>query len=336
MIGDRDIRAMVAVCTAILILAALYLARSIVAPVALALFIIALVWPLQAALQARMPKLLAMAITLVITITVVAALGYMVLWGFSQAGQWLIANAARFQALYDETAKWLEGYGLYTAGTLAESFNVRWLILAVQRVATNLQSVIVFTALVFVFVMLGLLEVDIVERNLVSKGGATSARLVSASREIAQKLRRYMAVRALMSVLASLAVWAFTALIGLELALAWGVITFALNYIPFIGPLVAALLPTVFSLAQYGSLRMAVAVFICITLVQFFGGSYIEPRLAISPFVVLLAVFFWGFMWGIAGAFLGVPLIIAALTICQQSPSTRWIAQILSGRRATG
>src|SRR5262245_7602764 len=141
--GDRDVRAMPAVCTAILILlilAALYLARSIVAPVTFAIFVIALVWPLQAALQARMPKLLAMAMTVVFTITVVVALGYMVLWGFSQAGQWLIANAARFQALYDETAKWLEGYGLYTAGMLAESYNVRWLVLAVQRIAASLQA----------------------------------------------------------------------------------------------------------------------------------------------------------------------------------------------------
>jgi AI-2 transport protein TqsA len=91
-----------------------------------------------------------MAITLVITIAVVSAFGYMVFWGFGKAVQWLIANAARFQALYDETAEWLESHGLYTAGMLAESYNVRWLILTVQRVAANVQSVIIFAALVFV------------------------------------------------------------------------------------------------------------------------------------------------------------------------------------------
>jgi len=340
--NERSIRLMLGMCTAILTVGVLYFARSVVAPVAVALFVIALVWPLQAALQTRIPKLLAMAITLVVTVAVVAALGYMVLWGFSQAWKWLVANAARFQGLYDDAATWLEGHGLYTAGMLAEFFNVSWLIRIFQRLATWLQSMIVFAAVTFVFVMLGLLEVDIIQRKLAgAEGGATGARLLSASEEIARKLRKYMAVRTLMSVLTGLAIWAFTALIGLELALAWGVIAFALNYIPFIGPLVATLLPTVFSLAQFGSWRIAAAVFICTNLIQFFSGSYIEPRiagaaLAISPFVVLLAVFFWGFMWGIVGAFIGVPLIIAALTICQQSPSTRWAAQILSGRLATG
>lgn len=339
--GNRDIRIMLGICTALLILAFMYLARSVVAPTAIALFLMALVWPLQAVLQARMPQLFAMAITLVVTITVIIVLGYMIFWGFSQAGQWLIANAARVQVLYVEAANWLDGHGLYTAGTLAESFNIRSLLLAFQRVATNLQSSIVFAVVVFVFVMLGLLEIDIIQRNLASEGGATGTRLVSTCREIAHKLRKYMAVRTLMSLLTGLAVWAFTSLIGLELAPTWGVITFALNYIPFIGPLVAALLPTVFSLVQYGSFRTAATIFIGMNLIQFFSGSYIEPRfagatLAISPFAILLAVFFWGFMWGLAGAFIGVQLTIAAFTICEQSPSTRWIAQILSGRRITG
>jgi predicted PurR-regulated permease PerM len=51
-----------------------------------------------------------------------------------------------------------------------------------------------------------------------------------------------------------------------------------------------------------------------------------------SPFIVLLAVFFWSFLWGIAGAFIGLPMTIAILTICEQHKSTEWIALLLSGR----
>jgi predicted PurR-regulated permease PerM len=43
-------------------------------------------------------------------------------------------------------------------------------------------------------------------------------------------------------------------------------------------------------------------------------------------------VFFWMFLWSIPGAFIGVPILVAALTICEQYPSTRWIAELLSGR----
>ena len=85
-------------------------------------------------------------------------------------------------------------------------------------------------------------------------------------------------------------------------------------------------------------MELAIAVFACLNMIQFFIGSYLEPRMAgagyssISPFVVLFAVFFWSFLWGVAGAFIGVPIVIAMLTICDEHDSTRWIALLLSGR----
>ena len=73
-----------------------------------------------------------------------------------------------------------------------------------------------------------------------------------------------------------------------------------------------------------------------LNLVQFLIGSYLEPRVAgaalsISPFLVLFAVFFWMFLWGIPGALIGVPIVIAALTICEQYSASRWVAKLLSG-----
>ena len=47
-----------------------------------------------------------------------------------------------------------------------------------------------------------------------------------------------------------------------------------------------------------------------------------------SPFMVLFAVFFWTFLWGLAGAFIGVPIVIAVLTICDQHASSRWVAEL--------
>ncbi len=75
---------------------------------------------------------------------------------------------------------------------------------------------------------------------------------------------------------------------GLELATAWGAIAFAMNYIPFIGPFVATLLPTLFAVVQSGSWELAALVFCCLNIIQFLTGSYLEPRiagkaLAVSP-----------------------------------------------------
>lgn len=325
------------ICAFILAAGAIYLARSVVAPVAFALFIIALVWPLQQRLQQRVPALVAMMVTLVLTILALALLGYVTIWGFSQAGRWLIANAGRFQAIYSETAAQLEEMGLYSAGMLADTFNASWLIGTFQGLAGRLNGMLGFGVVTLIFVMLGLLEVDIVRTKLLAEAGETGRRLVRASAATAAKFRTYMMVRTVMSLLTGLFVWALSAAMGLDLALAFGVIAFALNYIPFIGPLVATLLPTFFALAQFGAWETAVAVFLAMNVIQFFSGSYIEPRvagkaLAISPFLVLFAVFFWAFMWGLSGAFIGVPLVIAALTFCEEGEGTRWIARLLSGR----
>jgi predicted PurR-regulated permease PerM len=111
------------------------------------------------------------------------------------------------------------------------------------------------------------------------------------------------------------------------------VIAFALNYIPFIGPFIATILPTLFAVAQFQSLQMVVLVFACLNVIQFMVGSYLEPRiagkaLAMSPFLVLFAVFFWAGLWGLAGAFIGVPIVIALLTFCAQFPSSRWVVEL--------
>ncbi len=53
--------------------------------------------------------------------------------------------------------------------------------------------------------------------------------------------------------------------------------------------------------------------------------------LALSPFLIVFAVFFWAFLWGIPGAFIGVPVTMAILTVCELDSSSRWIATLLSG-----
>ena len=194
-----------------------------------------------------------------------------------------------------------------------------------------------FLLLTLVFVILGLLEVD----DLVRRVRAVSAvddgqRLLGTGRAIALKLQKYMGVRGLMSIVTGLAVWGYTALMGLDLAMEWGVLAFVLNFIPFIGSFVATILPSVLALMQYESVQTALLVFLGLNAIQFLVGSYLEPRLAgaavsISPFMVLFAVFFFGSLWGFFGAFIGVPLLIAASTLLEQRDSTRWIATLVTG-----
>ena len=180
-----------------------------------------------------------------------------------------------------------------------------------------------FWIITLVYVILGLMEVEDAERKLQAfLSPPTAHALAGAAADTARKFRKYMEVRTLMSLATGALVWAFAAATGLQFAVEWGVIAFALNYIPFIGPFIATVFPTLLAMAQFATWQAALGVFVCLNIIQFVIGSYVEPRvsgnvLAISPSVVLFSVFFWTFLWGLYGAFIGVPIAIAALTFCE-------------------
>lgn len=335
--SDPVLRTLVGLIAAILVIAALYFASSVFAPLAFALFTIAIVWPFQQRLEARLPKLVALAISILTTIIVLSAFASMVAWGFSRVGRWLINDAARFQSLYGQISLWLAEHGVVLAGVWSEHFSVGWLIRVFQEMTARINNTLSFSLIVLIYVMLGLLEVDDAAAHLRRFHNQEASRLVlKASAETAAKFRKYMWVRTVMSLMTGLLVFVFAALSGLHLAAEWGVIAFALNYIPFIGPLIATVFPTLFAIAQFESWQTAALIFICLNLIQFLVGSYLEPRIAgsalsMSPFLVLFAVFAWAFLWGIPGTFIGVPIVIALLTFCAQHPASRWVATLLSG-----
>lgn len=338
---DRSIRTMLALSTGILTIAALYFGRTILAPVACAFLLIAIVWPLQRALQRRLPTLLALVLTILVILLAFSALVWSIIWSFSHVGAWLLANALRFQQLYVQMTEWLDGHGVSTSTLALESINVSWVLRVLQDIAGRVNDLISFATIAFIFVVLGLLEVDATRQKIESLENRDIARtLLAAGAETAGKFQTYMLVRTLISAMTGIVVWGFTLVAGLELATAWGVIAFAFNYIPFLGPLVATVFPTLFALAQSESWQVALTVFLGLNLIQFLLGSYLEPRiagaaLALSPFVVLLSIFLWAMLWGIAGAFIGVPIVIAVITICAQHDSSRWVATLLAGRNRT-
>jgi len=314
-----------------------YLGASVFAPLVLALFIIAVVWPLQQWLQARLPKLLALAFTLIVTVAVCLAFASLAVWGFGRVGRSVVADAARYQALYNDAVTWLDSHGISVAGLWAEHFNVGWLLRATQQITGRISTTLRFWIIALVYVILGLLEIDDIRRKTEALGNRNAARvLLDGSAATAMKFRKYMVVRTQMSAMTGLLVGAFAWITGLQFAAEWGVIAFVLNYIPFVGPFIATLFPTLLAMTQFGSWQAVLGAFICLNIIQFVVSSYVEPRvsgslLSISPIVVLFSIFFWTFMWGIFGTFIGVPITLAVLTFCSEHPATRWVSDLLGG-----
>jgi AI-2 transport protein TqsA len=335
--GNGAVRVSLTICATILLSGALYLASSVFAPLAFSLFILAIVWPLQERLEKLMPRPLALLLTLAITLIVLLVFASLIAWALSAIADWLLNNVQRFQALYLQATQWLEAQGIFVAGILAERFDVLWLVRLFQEIAKRLNRLAGFGILVIVFLMMALLEVGQFRQKLASLDGlGKNAKLIGAIAEIAVKFRRYMLVRTVLSVLTGLAIWIFALLAGLEPAIAWGLLAFALNYIPFIGSFVATLLPALFAIGQLETWQGVILVFIGLSAIQFLIGNYLEPlaagaALSISPLVVVFAVFFFGFLWGIPGALIGVPIMLTIIVISAQFPSSRWVAVLLSG-----
>ena len=325
------------IIAAIAVSVAVYQAPSVFAPLVLALFIIAIVWPVQQRLQSLAPKLIALAITLILIVVVGFAFASLVIWAFGRVGRAVVNDAARYQTLYDTAVSWLDGHGVSAAGLWAKHFNVGWLLRKAQYVTGRINSILVFWLITLTYVVLGLLEVDDMQRKVQTLSNRDAARiLVQGSLATAVKFRRYLVVRTQMSVLTGLVVGLFALTTGLQFAAEWGVIAFALNYIPFVGPFIATLFPTLLAMAQFNSWEAVLGTFICLNIIQFVIGSYVEPRLAgsvlsISPVVVLFTILFWTFLWGLFGTFIGVPIALAILTFCEQHPSSRWLADLLGG-----
>ncbi len=318
----------------VLVSATLYFARVVIEPIAFAFLGIALVWPIQKALERVVPKAVALLLTILLTLIVLFAFASAIIWSVDDIVHWILANLPRFQSLYMRTTQWLEGQGVFVTVGI-EQYDVRSFVGFLQDIALKLNSFAGFCVVVFLLLTFGLRELTHSGTRFRELEFRTGWNLAQISQDIAKKIRTYMLIRTISSLLTGTAVFIYTMYLGLDLAIAWGVISFILNYIPYIGALIAVALPVLFSAVQFESWQIPAALFGGLYLIQFLIDNYLEPIVAskafsVSPFVMLVAFFFWGFLWGIPGAFIGLPMTIALVTICQQTPSTRWIVRLLS------
>ncbi len=155
------------------------------------------------------------------------------------------------------------------------------------------------------------------------------------------QIQRYITTKSLLSFVTGVLVYIICLIFGVDLALVWGVLAFLLNYIPNIGSIIALAFPIILSILQFYNpvkaevdLLRVVGLSVGIVSVQFVIGNIIEPRLlarslSISSLVVFLSLVVWGWLWGIAGVVLSVPIMVAISIICQNIPSLRPIAIFL-------
>ncbi len=327
---------LMAVIASILVVAALKATRPISMPLAFAFFIAILVHPLQSRLEKRLPRWLSLILVLLLLCAIVGiAVG-----ALSLSGEIIEPKVPEYLDRLQEMAQmlrdWASDRNLPIPQLASGSSNGASSQLTQQAIGGVRSFISVFSLTVLTISLLVLLLLEVAQyRKKVQKAfsNRTGDRLIRAVGNTSEKLRRYLWVMTLTSILTGVltTVWCF--IIGVDLAFVWGLIGFVLNYIPTLGSIIAVIPPTLVAFLFNGVGR-GVATLIGLAVIQVIMGNFVDPKvqgksLQLSPFVALFSIAFWGWVWGIPGAILGVPMTISIILFCQEFETTKGVAIIL-------
>ena len=154
--------------------------------------------------------------------------------------------------------------------------------------------------------------------------------------KIEEAVTDYIGLKTLVSLITGVLSYIVLFILGVDSPVFWAFLIFLLNFIPTIGSLVATLFPAIYALLQFGELTQFLLVLSLVGLVQVIVGNIIEPRimgnaLNISSLVAILSLSFWGWLWGITGMIVSIPITVMIVIVFAQFPSTRPVAILLSG-----
>ena len=206
-----------------------------------------------------------------------------------------------------------------------------------QTLAGQASNLVSFSILVILFVGFLFAEriwFDVKLLNLL--GQPEQARRVSRIAEsIMHRVNYYLLVKTIISAVTGTLIYLIAQASGLELAFALAILTFVLNYIPNIGSIAASALVALVAYVQTGDSTTVWIVFTITSIIQFAMGNIIEPMLMgralrLSSFGIIISLAFWGTLWGLAGMFLAVPIMVMMLVICSHVNWLRPIAVLLS------
>lgn len=319
---DRGQRVAFALLAIVLAVFMLRVTAFVSMPLAVAAFAAILVWPMQRALVRRLPRGVAFVITSVIVLGVLVGISALVGWVLSD----FIAELPTYREMVARSTRWIRR----EFGVAPDSFTfVDGAVDAATLVATRVGV----GAVVLLFTLLALEESDAWRRRILDLLGRRFDDAGVRASAVASVFREYFWLHTIISgitgLITALVGWAF----GVRDPQLWGLLAFVLNYVPNLGAAVAVILPSLVLAFDAGAGR-ALALAACLAAVQAFFGSWLEPRLqsrsfGISPLIAVVSVLVWGWVWGIGGALLAVPLTVFLVTLLETSPRWEWLAELV-------
>ncbi|MYB91276.1 MAG: AI-2E family transporter [Rhodothermaceae bacterium] len=315
--------------------------RSVLVPFSVALLLSFIFQPIVLYLKARrIPMVIALVVVFVVLAAAATIVGYIV---YSSAQS--LATAAdrylpRIQTVIADIEALLQSAAAVMG--LEEGRLDLSQVIEPSIVSTLLQSGIgeaftfagnTFLVLLFMlFILAGSGELVVKVRRAYPE--SIAARIASVTDNISQQVRQYLVAKTLVSVGTGLLIFLVLWLLGVDYAIFWGFLAFILNYIPNIGSFVAVILPFCFALLQFDTLTIPIIAALLMWLIQMVMGNVVDPRLMafslnLSPLLVIVSLIFWGWLWGIAGMILAVPLTATIKIFFENIDSLRPIAVLM-------
>ncbi|CAN5371089.1 AI-2E family transporter [soil metagenome] len=340
----RSLRFLLAAACAIIIIAALRGAASLLIPVAVAFFLSQLCLPImKSLLNRRVPRPLAVALTLAVVIVLFSGILLIcvnVLKEFQLQVREYVGSLRVLSVEWgqDLQARGIEGAAEFLPGIFDPQAAAIVRFVNQTDILGRITSLFSTTFFVFILTVFMLMEsggVGVRIAAIRKARGPNFRDLQKASNDI----QRYVGIKTLVSAvtgtLAGLVTWA----LGLDFPVLWGMVAFVLNFIPAIGSIIAAIPPVLVALVT-GGFGEAIGVLVGYLAINMLLGNFIEPtllgrRFGVSTLVVILSVLFWGWVWGPVGMFLAVPLTMVVKVMLDTSEDFRWLSLALSKTKVT-
>jgi len=313
----------------------LKLARPVLIPFILAVFLSYVIDPALTFLtRCRCPRPWAVPVVLVGTFVFLYLLGVLVY----SSGKAFVTDLPKYQERLAEISGFLaRGIGpvridLPSAlGSLDINQLGRVVVKAIGPFFTVLgKLLLVFLFLVFIVAGRGRADAKIPR----AIGDGHAGRVRAIMDRINGQVQRYLIIKTAIGLGNGLMVWIVLSAFGVDFALLFGLLAFALNYIPNIGSVIATVLRVGFAFFQFGTFWTPFWILVITTGLDNVLGNVVEPRvmgkgLGLSPLLVFFSLLFWGWLWGIPGMILSVPLTAVVRIVCQNVPALKPVAVLM-------
>lgn len=311
-------------------------------PLAMAILFALLFYPLQLILiKWKIPKSLTIPLIIIISLVVFYFLiSSVVLTGMDMA-QEQEYFASRLSTKFDTFFLWLDNLtqGRINASSILEYFRSH---LDMQNLSNILTSVLgslgTFSGSMIMFLIYYIILLSGMSNyekyiNYVT-GNKIDKTLLNNFEQIQKKLVYYMKYKSLMNLISTVIFTSILYAFGIKYALFFGILNFFLNFIPNIGALITVLLAAMMGLIEFDSLNTLFFLIGALLLGNFIIGSLVEPKvmgdkLSLNTVTVIFGLLFWGYIWGIPGMFLSVPLLVITKVIFESIPELSSIGRLM-------